>query len=127
MPAARSHGFSSDGYFKVGARIHELMNDYPGCRLKINWRNFWSAVSKHAAAATPRTWLLADSHFPTLRDRPPVSQCGDHARYSWMGSEQATGRAPGSTKLPGNKSKSKARRARGRKLRNAGTPALRGH
>ena len=46
-------------YQWLGGRIQAVM-DTPGCRLRIHWRNFWSA-------------------------------CGEPARYSWMGSKQATG------------------------------------
>ena len=37
---------AQDVYAVVGAKIQRAMDHYPGCRLRINWRSFWSACGE---------------------------------------------------------------------------------
>ena len=41
------YGLPERGYNVLGDRVHAAMNTR-GCRLKINWRNFWSACGDSA-------------------------------------------------------------------------------
>jgi len=42
------HGFPERMYNVVNDRIHYLMDHEPGCKLQINWRNFWSSCGDSA-------------------------------------------------------------------------------
>ena len=39
-------GFREDEYFRIGGRIHNAMDSVPGCKLRIDWRSFWSACGE---------------------------------------------------------------------------------
>lgn len=52
FPANRSHDPHMTAYLLLGERIRRLM-DRPGCRLRIHWRNFWSACGDDAVRSRP--------------------------------------------------------------------------
>ena len=40
------YAIRGDAYHYIGTRIHDAMDTYPGCKLRINWRSFWSACGE---------------------------------------------------------------------------------
>ena len=43
---ATKYGWPEDLYARTGAKILNAMDNYPNCKLRINWRSFWSACGE---------------------------------------------------------------------------------
>jgi hypothetical protein len=41
-----ANGLAANAYNRIGEKIHRAMDEVEGCRLRINWRSFWSSCGE---------------------------------------------------------------------------------